>query len=154
MRQTTRPRTPPPEAGRPGRVRFALIAGPAAVIVIGAAAACASSPGPPAAQQTAAGSAVVPCSVIAGQVRYLAQFVTIRAGAPGWPGDLYAREQKLAGMFSNVSNADQPLALSAAEVDYELAVNDTPAGVGTQFPVTGEVASAFGELANSCGIPD
>jgi hypothetical protein len=123
----------------------------AGVALLALAAGCGSA-GSSADPSITSGTAAVPCSVIAGQVSYLAQFITIRAGAPPYPADLYPREMKLANMFGNVSNADQPLALSGAEVDYELAVTDTPSGIGTQFPVTGELLSAFTELAQACGI--
>jgi hypothetical protein len=126
---------------------------PLIIVALAAAAGC-SAASTPAASAVAPGSAAVPCSAIAGQVRYLAQFVTIRLNAPPYPDNLYALEVKLADRFGNVSNLDEPQALSRAETDFEIAVDDTPSGVGPQFPVTDEVMTAFGKLAQSCGIAD
>ena len=132
-------------------MKLRAIAAALAVVSASAGLACSSASST---TSIAPGSAVVPCSAIAGQVRYLAQFITIRLNSPPYPDGLYASEVKLANRFGNVSNLDDPQALSRAEVDYELAVGDTGSGIGTQFPVTGELLTAFGELAQACGIAD
>jgi hypothetical protein len=110
-------------------------------------------------QQIAPGSAAVPCSAIAGQLSYLARYpiYSVEVITNGFPAGFYARELRLANMFNNVSNADNPLALSGAEVDYESAVTSGQGGPGgqapsVQEPVTGDVAAAFVELEQACGL--
>ena len=69
-----------------------------------------------------AGTAAVPCSQIAGQVRELLPYY--RFPGKDDTSRLYALEQGLAGKFGNVSNADSPLGLSGAEVTFSLDADD------------------------------
>ena len=59
-------------------------------------------------------------------------------------------ETALAARFGNVSNADSPLNLAKAEVDFELAMDDSH--LSANQPYSAEVDQAIHELAAACGI--
>ena len=96
------------------------------------------------------GSAVVPCAQIRAQVTEILHHYQLHPG-PDDNGTLYGLETALAARFGNVSNADEPLALSKAEVDFNVAVTTAPR-LDAGHPSTAEVSTAVDELAAACGI--
>jgi len=106
--------------------------------------------GGPAPQDTPGyGSAVVPAAQIRAQVRAILPYY--RIGERDYASPLYGMEKALAAKFGNVSNADSPLALSRAEVDFELAVDNAPR-LDRDHPWIDD--GVVHELAAACGITE
>jgi len=127
------------------------ITGAAIVIAVAAALALTGYTGGPAPQDMPGyGSAVVPCAQIRAQVTEILHHYQLHPG-PDDNGTLYGLETALAARFGNVSNADEPLALSKAEVDFNVAVTTAPR-LDAGHPSTAEVSTAVDELAAACGI--
>jgi len=127
------------------------ITGAAIVIAVAAALALTGCTGGPAPQDMPGyGSAVVPCAQIRAQVTEILHHYQLHPG-PDDNGTLYGLETALAARFGNVSNADEPLALSKAEVDFNVAVTTAPR-LDAGHPSTAEVSTAVDELAAACGI--
>jgi hypothetical protein len=116
---------------------------------------CASSSGSTSpAQQIAPGSAVVPCSQIATQIKTINQLFS------EWsPGDsrLYSAETALANRFGNVSNLDTPQSVSGAEVDFETDILDNAwdvedSNASQTYPAAPAIQEALQNLASACGV--
>jgi len=123
---------------------------PAAALAI---AGCASNSASPA-QQIAPGSAVVPCSQIATQIKTINQLFS------EWsPGDsrLHSAETALANRFGNVSNLDTPQSVSGAEVDFETDILDNAwdvedSSASQTYPAAPAIQEALQNLASACGV--
>jgi hypothetical protein len=118
----------------------------AAIIVTGCGSAATTTSSP--AQQIAPGSAVVPCSQIAGQVRQLGQLYAGYGPGNASTTPMYSLETALTARFDNVSNLDHPQDLAEAEVnfvvDYGFVTKDEPFSNDLQDDTTA--------LANVCHV--
>lgn len=130
------------------------ITGAAIVIAVAAALALTGCTGGPAPQDMPGyGSAVVPCAQIRSQVAEILPYYQYPGPDHINENQVYSLEKALATRFGNVSNLDEPLALSKAEVDFDVAVTSVQRlSSGIPFIYAQDLDTAVHELAAACRI--
>jgi hypothetical protein len=132
-----------------------IYTGAATVIAVAATlalAGCGNS-GPAPQDMPGYGSAVVPCAQIRSQVAEILPYYQYPGPDHINENQVYSLEKALATRFGNVSNLDEPLALSKAEVDFDVAVTSVQRlSSGIPFIYAQDLDTAVHELAAACRI--